>query len=34
MTNKDLAELIFPDIDKDIAYYENLYKPRDLKEGV
>ena len=33
MTNKDLAELIFPDIDKDIEYYENLYKPRDLKEG-
>ncbi|MBE6160621.1 MAG: glutamate--tRNA ligase [Firmicutes bacterium] len=33
MTNKDLANLIFPNIDKDIAYYENLYKPRDLKEG-
>ena len=33
MTNKDLAELIFPDIDKDIAYYEEKYKPRDLKEG-
>lgn len=33
MTNKDLANVIFPNIDKDIAYYENLYKPRDLKEG-
>lgn len=33
MTNKDLAELIFPNIDKDITYYENLYKDRDLKEG-
>ena len=33
MTNKDLANIIFPDIDKDIEYYENLYKPRDLKEG-
>ena len=33
MTNKDLANVIFPDIDKDIKYYEELYKPRDLKEG-
>ena len=33
MTNKDLANLIFSDIDKDITYYENLYKERDLKEG-
>ena len=33
MTNKDLANLIFPDIDKDIKYYEDKYKPRDLKEG-
>ena len=33
MTNKDLANLIFPDIDKDVSYYENLYPERDLKEG-
>ena len=33
MTNKDLANLIFPNIDKDIAYYEEKYKPRNLKEG-
>ena len=33
MTNKDLADLIFPDVKHDIAYYEELYKPRDLKEG-
>ena len=33
MTNKDLANLIFPEIDKDIKYYEEMYKPRDLKEG-
>ena len=33
MTNKDLANIIFPDIDKDIKYYEDKYKPRDLKEG-
>lgn len=33
MTNKDLANLIFPDIDKDVSYYENLYPERNLKEG-
>ena len=33
MTNKDLANLIFPEIDKDIRYYEEMYKTRDLKEG-
>jgi glutamyl-tRNA synthetase len=33
MTNKDLANLIFPNIDKDISYYEEMYKKRDLKEG-
>lgn len=33
MTNKDLANLIFPEIDKDITYYENLYKPRNLEDG-
>ena len=33
MNNKDLADLIFPDIDKDIKYYEDKYKPRNLSEG-
>lgn len=29
MTNKEFAEYLFPDV-KDISYYENLYKKRDL----
>ena len=33
MTNKDLANLIFPDILHDVAYYDEMYKPRNLKEG-
>ena len=33
MTNKDLANIIFPDIDKDIKYYEDMYPNRELKEG-
>ena len=33
MTSKDLANLIFPDVKHDIHYYEEMYKPRDLKEG-
>ncbi len=33
MTNKDLANLIFPDIDKDISYYEDIYKKRELPVG-
>ena len=33
MTNKDLADLIFPDIKHDISYYEEMYPERDLKEG-
>lgn len=33
MTNKELADLIFPNIDKTIEYYENKYPERDLKEG-
>ena len=33
MTNKDLADLIFPEIKHDISYYDEIYKPRDLKEG-
>ena len=32
MDYKDLANLIFPDA-KDISYYEEKYKKRDLKEG-
>ena len=32
MDYKDLANLIFPDA-KDISYYEQKYKERDLKEG-
>lgn len=33
MTNKELANLIYPDINKDISYYENKYPLRKLKEG-
>ena len=33
MTNKDLANVIFPDIDKSIEYYENMYPKRKLNEG-
>lgn len=33
MTNQDLANVIFPNIDKDIAYYEEKYPIRELKEG-
>ena len=32
MTNKDLANIIFPDIDKSIEYYEDLYPKRNLSE--
>ena len=28
-----LAELLFPDVDKDTEYYEAQYPPRNLKEG-
>ncbi len=31
--NIKLAELLFPAIDKTPEYYEELYKPRNLKEG-
>lgn len=31
--NEKMAELLLPDITKTPDYYENLYKPRDLKEG-
>ena len=30
---KELAQLLFPYIDKSTDYYENLYPPRNLKEG-
>lgn len=33
MSNKDLANLIFPNIDKDINYYLEKYPNRNLKEG-
>lgn len=33
MDYNKLAELLFPDVDKDIEYYEQLYPKRDLPEG-
>lgn len=33
MTNKDLANLIFPEINKTIEDYELMYPPRNLSEG-
>ena len=33
MTNKDLADLIFPNINKSIEDYDKMYPERDLKEG-
>ena len=33
MTNKELANIMYPDVDKDINYYEKLYPERNLKEG-
>ena len=33
MTNKDLANLIFPNITKTIKDYEEMYPKRDLPEG-
>ena len=33
MTNKDLADLIFPNITKSIDDYEKMYPERNLKEG-
>lgn len=33
MTYKELADLIFPEIDKEIEYYEEKYPKRDLGEG-
>ena len=31
--NEKMAELLLPSIDKTPDYYENLYPPRELKEG-
>lgn len=33
MTNKELADLIFPNVTKTIADYEKIYPERNLKEG-
>ena len=33
MTNKDLANLIFPNINKTIEDYELMYPERNLPEG-
>ena len=33
MTNKELADLMFPDVHHDVDYYENLYPKRNLPEG-
>ena len=33
MTNKDLANIIFPDVTKTIDDYKNMYPERNLKEG-
>lgn len=33
MTNKDLAELLFPDVTKKIEDYEKMYPERNLEEG-
>lgn len=32
-SNKELAQLLFPNIDKEPEYYEKLYPARNLKEG-
>ena len=33
MTNKDLADFMFPNITKSVSDYEKIYPSRDLKEG-
>ncbi|MDD6223429.1 MAG: glutamate--tRNA ligase [bacterium] len=33
MTNKELAELMFPNLEHDVDYYEKLYPERNLPEG-
>jgi len=31
--SKELAKILFPNVEKDITYYEELYPKRDLKDG-
>ena len=33
MTNKELADLIYPDVTKTIADYEKIYPKRNLDDG-
>ena len=33
MSFERLAELLFPDVERDAEYYERLYPPRKLPEG-
>ena len=33
MTNKDLANVLFPNITKTVEDYKNMYPKRELKEG-
>lgn len=33
MTNKELADLLLPNVDSDVSYYEEKYPERDLPEG-
>ena len=33
MTNKELADIMFPNVVHDVSYYENLYPERNLPEG-
>ena len=33
MTNKELADLLLPNVSSDISYYENKYPSRNLKDG-
>ena len=33
MTNKELADLLLPNVGSDITQYENKYPKRNLKEG-
>ena len=33
MTNKELADLLLPNVSSNIEYYENMYPSRELGEG-
>ena len=33
MTNKELADLMYPDVTKTVSDYEEMYPKRDLPEG-